>query len=104
MITVYGKPGCGKCDAFKEKLLKLKLVEGVDWCSVDVTDLQKKWEAGEVKLANNARSALCMTIDEYPAIEITIGCRSVVRTYAPAMKLIKDHLKRMKNGEEDKPI
>lgn len=38
-ILVFGKPGCGKCDAFKEKLEKhLKLpYQFIDWSTQDVT-------------------------------------------------------------------
>lgn len=88
-ITVYGKHGCGKCEAAREKLLRLGYVEGTEWTYYDCTDLQSRWESGEdTSAVTDAMSALQMIASEdqpMPAIDID----GRVHTYPEAMRALK---------------
>lgn len=94
MIIIYGKPTCGKCNDFKAKLPRFDLVEGKDWKSVDVTNLQGRWEMfnGLFEIKNevtDAMSALQMLDMDMPAIEIN----NKIYSYSEAIKELKREYK-----------
>jgi glutaredoxin len=77
MVTVYGKPGCGRCDAAKEKLERM----AIPYATVDITTHPADWrDCGMV----DAMATHCLT-GTLPVIRI--GERFM--DYPEAMKELK---------------
>ena len=86
-VRVYGKPGCGLCDAAKDKLVKM----GIPFESCElakVTDLHPGWRTDD----SVAIMACYADINTMPVVTVDGDAMS----YPEAMKLLKNCRKQQK--------
>ena len=93
MIVVYGKEGCGKCEAAKEKLRRL----GIDYEARDAAEAMALHEGWREDGTADLRAASEAFDGDLPLLRVG----GVVYDYAGAMRAIKHRRSEMarKGGE-----
>lgn len=79
-VRIYSKPGCGKCEAAKQKMLSMD----VSHTSIDVSDIERIWTQNK-QIATDAKSAVEMYTGHVPIFEIN----GKLYDYPGAMKCLK---------------
>lgn len=70
LAFLFGRPGCGKCDAAAEKFARLGLREGVDWFKVDMELCKREGWAG---LPQKAQGLCGCWAGEGPVVGVSVG-------------------------------
>ena len=88
-IRVYGKPGCGLCEAAKQKL-KMLGFEYQSFNLADYTEFHEGWRSDR----SCEILAAYRLIDKMPVVEIDGGYHD----YPSAMRLLKERMHSVKEG------
>ena len=88
-IRVYGKPGCGLCEAAKQKLSML----GLEFQSLNLADYTELHEGWRTDRSCEVLAAYRL-IDKMPVVEID----GDYHDYPTAMRLLKDRRQNVKEG------
>ena len=89
VIRVYGKPGCGLCEAAKEKLGRL----GLEYQALNLADFTELHEGWRTDRSCEILAAYRL-IDKMPVVEID----GDYHDYPTAMRLLKERIQNVKEG------
>jgi glutaredoxin len=88
-IRVYGKPGCGLCEAAKQKLSMM----GLEYQALNLADYTELHEGWRTDRSCEVLAAYRL-IDKMPVVEID----GDYHDYPTAMRLLKDRRQNVKEG------